>query len=130
MANSSDTPVSLGTRGPGYWDCDCGRECRHKEGPKRLPNCRAEWVPRTPTPPRPAIQPHPLIDFADRWGLDGDYVRCRACRRPQQTSWLRFDFPHASGCRNEGAERNPWLTLSSLIVAQLAKAKEPEVSDA
>lgn len=29
----------------GYWDCDCGRECRHKDGAERLPDCRAEWVP-------------------------------------------------------------------------------------
>lgn len=25
----------------GYWDCDCGRECRE---PKMLPDCRAQWV--------------------------------------------------------------------------------------
>ena len=74
-------------------------------------------------------QRHPLIDFADRWELDGDYIRCRACNRPQQTSWMRHDFPHASGCRNENAERNPWMILASLIIAQFGEAKEPEATE-
>lgn len=72
---------------------------------------------------------HPLIDFADRWELDGDYIRCRACNRPQQVSWALHDFPHASGCRAEGGEPTPWVTLNSLIIAQLVKAKAPEATE-
>lgn len=41
-------PSSDTTAVTGYWDCDCGRECRHKEGPERPPMCRAEWVQITP----------------------------------------------------------------------------------
>lgn len=71
------------------------------------------------------IQVHPLIDFADRWEVDGDYIRCRACNRPQQVSYMHHDFPHASHCTKGDAERNPWKTLGSLITAQMAKAKVP-----
>ena len=46
--SSSDNQGTQPARGPGYWDCDCGRECRHKEGPQRLPDCRAEWVSTAP----------------------------------------------------------------------------------
>lgn len=68
---------------------------------------------------------HPLIDFADRWEVDGDYIRCRSCRRPQQTAWLHHDFNHLAGCRNTDSERNPWKTLGGLITAQIVKAKVP-----
>lgn len=74
---------------------------------------------------RPLVDRHPLIDFADRWELDGDYIRCRNCLRPQQASWMRHGFPHAEGCRNENAERNPWMVLGTLISEQIAKAKAP-----
>lgn len=48
----------------GYWDCDCGRECRYKEGPERPPACRAEWVPTTP--PDNQTTGHALTDFVRR----------------------------------------------------------------
>lgn len=70
------------------------------------------------------IQRHPLNDFADRWELNGDCMRCRKCKRQQQTSWALHDFPHAAGCWNEAGERNPWKSLASLIIAQVSKAKE------
>jgi hypothetical protein len=66
---------------------------------------------------------NPLNDFANRWELDGDYIRCRACNRPQQVSWMLHAFPHAAECPNAAAEINPWLTLSSLINAQISRAK-------
>ena len=71
------------------------------------------------------IQRHPLNDFARRWELDGDYIRCRCCNRPQQISWALHGFPHAGFCANQGAEPNPWKSLAGLITAQIAKAKEP-----
>ena len=72
---------------------------------------------------------HPLNDFANRWKIDGDYIRCRNCDRPQQVSWALHDFPHASHCRrSDGFEINPWKTLAGLITAQIMRAKEPEVS--
>lgn len=71
------------------------------------------------------VQVHPLIDFADRWSVDGDYIRCRVCKRPQQISWMHRDFPHSGTCRNAEAERNPWKTLGGLITAQSMKAEQP-----
>jgi predicted Zn-ribbon and HTH transcriptional regulator len=50
MPDSKDTAQPQTTAESGYWDCDCGRECRVKEGPERLPNCRAEWVGSDPEP--------------------------------------------------------------------------------
>jgi hypothetical protein len=79
---------------------------------------------------RTAVRVHPLNDFADRWELDGDYIRCRCCNRPQQVSYALHDFPHASRCKNaESAERDPWKTLNSLITAQIANAKEPAMAE-
>ena len=71
------------------------------------------------------IYVHPLMAFADRWELDGDCLRCRHCNRPQQVGWALHDFHHASGCKNENGERNPWKSLAGLITAQVARAKEP-----
>lgn len=71
------------------------------------------------------IQRHPLNDFADRWELNGDCIRCRKCKRQQQVSWALHDFPHASGCKcSDVAEHNPWKSLASMITAQISKAKE------
>lgn len=71
------------------------------------------------------VRVHPLNDFADRWEVDGDCIRCRSCNRPQQVSWMHHDFSHVSGCRNADAERNPWKTLGGLIIAQGARVKQP-----
>jgi hypothetical protein len=68
---------------------------------------------------------HSLNLFADKWELDGDCIRCRACNRLQQVSWIHHDFPHAAGCRNSDAARNPWKTLAGLITAESMKAKQP-----
>ena len=68
---------------------------------------------------------HPLIDFADRWELDGDCIRCRQCGRAQQTSWMHHDFAHAHYCVSAKAERNPWKSLYGLINTQMMKAKVP-----
>ncbi|MCU1201988.1 hypothetical protein [Stenotrophomonas maltophilia] len=57
-----------------------------------------------------------LCSFSMRWELDGDYMRCRICHRPQLTSYARHPFPHADGC--EGArnhEAHPWITLAQLL---------------
>ena len=75
-------------------------------------------------PPGTAEQPA-LCSFGDRWKLDGDYLRCRGCNRPQILSYALRDFPHASGCKGAGWDRNPWVTLSSLITAGISRAKEP-----
>ncbi|NPD67258.1 hypothetical protein HN018_06685 [Lichenicola cladoniae] len=70
-----------------------------------------------------------LIKFGTRWELDGDYLRCRICRRPQIVSRVMEDFQHASGCAGSGAESNPWKTLASPITAQIAKATTPDTDN-
>jgi hypothetical protein len=70
-----------------------------------------------------AIDRNPLNDFADRWALDGDLIRCRRCNRGQHTSWAHHDFQHAAGCRNEQAEGDPWKVLLGMINAQIMKAQ-------
>lgn len=64
-----------------------------------------------------------LCEFSDRWELDGDYLRCRCCGRPQIASLALHDFKHAAGCLGASHEKNPWKTLASLINAQIAKAE-------
>lgn len=71
------------------------------------------------------LQVNALIDFADRWEMDGDYIRCKHCQRPQQISWMHHDFPHLAWCHNIGKDMNPWKTLAGLITAEGAKAKMP-----
>lgn len=74
-----------------------------------------------------AIQPvktHSLIDFSDRWQLDGDYIRCLHCRQSQQAQWMHHDFLHADRCLCSGRERKPWRTLSKLIAAERVTAKK------
>jgi len=70
-----------------------------------------------------------LIDFASRWKLNGDWIECRVCKRPQQVSWCLHPFPHRDGCKHTAAEGQPWLTLRGLIGAQVSHAKPPGESD-
>lgn len=72
-----------------------------------------------------ALERNALNDFADRWALDGDVIRCRKCKRGQHTSWAHHDFQHAALCWNAAAEQNPWKTLLGLINAQVMRAKQP-----
>ena len=57
-----------------------------------------------------------LCKFGTHWGLDGDYLRCRACKRPQIASCAHMDFPHAAWCEvANDVEAHPWLTLIGLL---------------
>ncbi|HHA2913522.1 TPA: hypothetical protein ACOD97_000894 [Stenotrophomonas maltophilia] len=57
-----------------------------------------------------------LCSFSMRWELDGDYMRCRICQRPQLTSYARHPFPHLDGCKGALAhEAHPWITLLRLL---------------
>ena len=73
------------------------------------------------TDPQTTARPA-LITFSHHWQLDGDYIRCRSCKRPQIISCCHADFPHAAGCKDAAWESQPWKTLASLINAQIAKA--------
>jgi len=57
-----------------------------------------------------------LCKFGMNWLLDGDYLRCRVCKRPQIASCAHLDFPHASDCKcADDVENHPWLTLIGLL---------------
>ena len=64
-----------------------------------------------------------LCGFSDQWILDGDYIRCRHCKRPQIVSLAHNDFNHRAGCCGEKThDRNPWKTLASLITSEISRA--------
>ena len=57
-----------------------------------------------------------LCEFALRWELDGDYLRCRKCKRPHIASKADIAFSHASDCKVIGkAETHPWKTFISIL---------------
>jgi len=57
-----------------------------------------------------------LCSFSMRWELDGDYMRCRTCQRPQLTNYARYSFPHADSCQGAPTyETHPWITLLQLL---------------
>ena len=56
-----------------------------------------------------------LCDFGTRWELDGDYLRCRKCKRPHIASRGLEAFTHAAGCKNIGGESHPWKALLGLL---------------
>ena len=57
-----------------------------------------------------------LCLFSDRWMIDGDYIRCRKCKRPQLTSYMDWAFPHSEGCKAIGAvEVHPWRTYLGVV---------------
>jgi hypothetical protein len=57
-----------------------------------------------------------LCAFYMRWEADGDYLRCRKCKRPQIASYAEKGFPHAAGCKAVGnVEQRPWLALVELM---------------
>lgn len=71
-----------------------------------------------------------LLGFCERWYLDGDYLRCRACDRPQIASRANEPFVHADGCKNGlGAERKPWIDLHRIIAPLAARNTRPAPSE-
>lgn len=57
-----------------------------------------------------------LLDFAQRWKLDGDYLRCRKCNRPHIASKADMPFSHMAGCKlEEKATQHPWLILRDIL---------------
>jgi hypothetical protein len=58
-----------------------------------------------------------LNALAKFYRVDGDYMRCTACKRPQQVRWCHAAFPHVDGCRNERrATPHPWLVMRDVVV--------------
>ena len=59
-----------------------------------------------------------LMVFSRWWRLDGDYIRCIACKRPCLASYAHMRFDHAAGCRNAAtAVERPWLALRHILAA-------------
>lgn len=57
-----------------------------------------------------------LCDFASRWVYDGDYLRCKKCKRPHIASKADMKFVHVSGCKaEETAEDYPWKVLIRIL---------------
>lgn len=68
-----------------------------------------------------------LCDFSMRWKLDGDYLRCRTCDRPQIASCADRDFPHANICvASPNVETNPWRTLLAILTPLSTPQPPPE----
>ena len=70
-----------------------------------------------------------LCSFGNRWQIDGDYMRCRKCKRPQITNYMDAPFPHADGCKpSTPSEPHPWRTFLGLMdelrAATLSAEKE------
>ena len=68
---------------------------------------------------------NPLNVFADKWTLDGDYLRCRICNRPQHISFANHDFQHHPECHYRPHIRSPWRQLGDLI-ADGVRVARPE----
>lgn len=61
-----------------------------------------------------------LLEFATRFRLDGDLLRCFACKRGIVASREDEDFIHAADCKLRVIGGRPWSELQA-ILAQPAK---------
>jgi hypothetical protein len=67
-----------------------------------------------------------LIDLARHYVMDGDYLRCRACNRPQQVMYCHSAFPDRVGCANEeGAPGHPWLISGNAVTSNATPDRRP-----
>ncbi len=57
-----------------------------------------------------------LLDFASDWTLDGDLLRCRACKRAHIASRQDEDFVHRSDCEKNRTGGRPWTVLQSILL--------------
>lgn len=57
-----------------------------------------------------------LCELSKRWILDGDYLRCKRCKRPHIASKFAAPFLHEHDCKfaNVGSEY-PWRLLVNLL---------------
>lgn len=56
-----------------------------------------------------------LLDFAKDWVLDGDLLRCRACKRAHIASRQDEDFIHRSDCKKNRIGGRPWTALQAIL---------------
>ena len=68
-----------------------------------------------------------LNDLAGFFQIDGDYMRCRKCKRPQIVTCGHEDFQHRAGCLNKGrAPPRPWQIMATATVARQDAGTVPE----
>lgn len=71
-----------------------------------------------------------LREFAERFTLDGDYLRCRECNRPQIASRESEEFVHAASCKLSVSGGRPWVELQAILVQPAAAQASPAPTDA
>ncbi|HPG94997.1 MAG TPA: hypothetical protein PLR28_10625 [Dokdonella sp.] len=66
-----------------------------------------------------------LCDFAKRWVVDGDYLRCVGCKRPILASFGSA-FRHADGCLvgRGKCEGKPWEALVHILAPITPRLQE------
>lgn len=57
-----------------------------------------------------------LLEFGYDWMLDGDLIRCRACKRAHIASRENEDFVHATGCVKWARGGRPWARLVAILM--------------
>lgn len=57
-----------------------------------------------------------LLDFAQDWTLDGDLLRCRACKRAHIASREDEEFVHRSDCKKRRTGARPWKELAAILM--------------
>ena len=60
-----------------------------------------------------------LLEFADRFRLDGDLLRCVECNRGIVASRMEEDFVHAAGCKLRTIGGRPWTLLQAILCGPL-----------
>ncbi|MBH1853063.1 hypothetical protein I5V61_12385 [Stenotrophomonas maltophilia] len=68
-----------------------------------------------------------LCEFAGRWNMDGDYIRCRKCDRAQLTNYAHFQFQHARDCAVAStSDPHPWVTFVRLVTPIIEAVEKAE----
>lgn len=60
-----------------------------------------------------------LLEFAGRFRLDGDLLRCIDCNRGIVASRMDEDFVHAPSCKSRTTGGRPWAALQGILAGPL-----------
>lgn len=63
-----------------------------------------------------------LLDFADKFRLDGDLLRCVSCNRGIVASRHDEDFVHAANCKMLRTRGRPWSALQGILCGPMVDA--------
>jgi len=70
-----------------------------------------------------------LLEFADRFHLDGDLLRCTSCNRGIVASRQDEDFVHAPSCNLRMVKGRPWSTLQAILAGPLVDAMNTAIAE-